>query len=372
MSDLELSGEVESARRTISSDSYPMSIGELTNLFKEGELIIDPAFQRLFRWNQGQKSRLIESILLGIPLPSIFVSQLEDGKWELVDGLQRVSTLLELQGLLPSGDLTRPPLVLSGTKYLASLEGRHWGHAADGTGLGDALERDIKRSKIDLKIIKRESSVAAKYDLFQRLNSYGSTATAQELRSAMLVGTSVRFFHWVEELSKLPAFVMTTSLGDRPLEEQFDLELVLRFLVLHNRKDTSRRALRNFTQLIDDASIQLATEFDSVQSQLDTTFRQTFELLAEHLGESAFRRPDPDSNSTSGGFLTTAFEVVAMGVGYHIANSSPLRSDITEGIAEFWREPVMRKGFATGRATEDRLVEMLPLGRMLMGQGALA
>src|SRR5687768_11498668 len=113
----ELESQVREARRTIASDGYPMSIGELTNLYKDGELIIRPEFQRFFRWSQEQKSRLIESLLLGIPLPSIFVSQQQEGKWELVDGLQRVSTILELQGELKDQDgKLMAPLVLSGTK----------------------------------------------------------------------------------------------------------------------------------------------------------------------------------------------------------------------------------------------------------------
>ena len=67
-----------------------LSIGEIVNMYKDDEFIINPDFQRLFRWELGQKSKLIESILLGIPLPSIFVFEKDDAKWELIDGLQRI------------------------------------------------------------------------------------------------------------------------------------------------------------------------------------------------------------------------------------------------------------------------------------------
>src|SRR5262245_13862052 len=111
-----LEAQISEARRSISSDGYPMSIGELTNLYRSGELIIRPEFQRLFRWSNLQRTRLIESILLGIPLPSIFVAQTEGGKWELVDGLQRVSTILQLQGeLIDEGGQRVNPLVLEAT-----------------------------------------------------------------------------------------------------------------------------------------------------------------------------------------------------------------------------------------------------------------
>lgn len=92
--------EVEKARRQVKTDSYAMSLGELVTMYESRELNINPAFQRLFRWNINQKSRFVESVLLGIPIPSIFVFETENSQWELVDGLQRVSTVLEFMGKL--------------------------------------------------------------------------------------------------------------------------------------------------------------------------------------------------------------------------------------------------------------------------------
>src|SRR5688572_24146371 len=111
-----LQAEIDSRRKEIKTDSYPMSIGELANLYKDHELDIHPEFQRFFRWSDFQKSRWIESVLLGIPLPSIFVAQREDGVWDVVDGLQRLSTLFQFMGLLrDQNDKPVKPLVLTGT-----------------------------------------------------------------------------------------------------------------------------------------------------------------------------------------------------------------------------------------------------------------
>ncbi len=120
--------EIESKKTEFKTDSYPMSIGELVNLHKDGELVINPDFQRYFRWSNTQKSRFIESILLGIPIPSIFLFQREDGIWEVVDGLQRISTLLQFMSELPEVDDVpkKDRLVLEGTKYLPHLEGMVW------------------------------------------------------------------------------------------------------------------------------------------------------------------------------------------------------------------------------------------------------
>jgi hypothetical protein len=99
-----LSAEIEKAQRLVRTDAYQMSFGEIVNMYDNREIIIDPEFQRLFRWDIGQKSKFVESLLLGIPVPSIFVFEKEDGSWELIDGLQRISTILEFMGRLRSPD----------------------------------------------------------------------------------------------------------------------------------------------------------------------------------------------------------------------------------------------------------------------------
>ena len=124
---MSLDAEVKARRKEIRSDGYPMSIGELISMYRDDELDMHPEFQRYFRWTPEQKSRLVESILLGIPIPSIFVSQREDGVWDVIDGLQRLSTLLELVGILKNEDgETLRPLTLKRTQYLPSLEGKKW------------------------------------------------------------------------------------------------------------------------------------------------------------------------------------------------------------------------------------------------------
>lgn len=365
---LQLEKQLLEVRREISSDGYPMSIGELTNLYRDKELNIRPEFQRFFRWSSLQKSRLVESLLLGIPLPSIFVAQTEGGTWELVDGLQRVSTLLELQGeLLDRDGESLPPLVLEGTKYLPGLEGMVWSGENPERCLTTAQRLDIKRSKIDVKILKRDSSAATKFDLFQRLNSYGSVLTAQEIRSALLVAASPDFFAWVERLASAESFTTSVKLSERLVDEKYDLELVLRFLVLHNWPESQIKLkdLRDFSTVLDDASVTLAEDFDAVASSpLEQVFNETFDVVANNGGEDVFRRWNQDAGEFRGSFLNTAFEVFALGLGYCAANGIPYRTDLTSAAQEFWNDT--ESGFATGKSTEARLVRFLPAGRELV------
>lgn len=366
-----LENEVAEARHNIASDGYPMSIGELTSLYKSKELFIRPEFQRFFRWSNLQKSRLIESILLGIPLPSIFVAQNESGAWELVDGLQRVSTILQLQGELEAElGIKASPLVLSGTKYLPSLEGKVWESNNANSSLSSAQRLDIKRSKLDIKIIKRESSPQAKFDLFQRLNSYGSQANAQEMRSALIVALSPDFLSWLEELSRFPAFKECVPLSERLIEERYDLELVTRFAFLHKigKEMLSLSKLRDLPSLLDDWCVTEAQSNPTGIPEVEVVFKETFNHIELNGSDKVFLRYDAKKAESRGPFLNTSFEIFALGTGYNIAQGIPLATDLMSAVRNFWGQ--QKAGFATGRSTEARLIEFVPLGRELTARSA--
>lgn len=184
-----LQEEIDQKITEIKSDSYSMSIGELVNLYKDKEIEIHPEFQRFFRWTNLQKTKLIESILLGIPIPPIFVAQRTDGIWDVVDGVQRLSTIFQFIGILIDEDgKLLEPLVLEKTKYLPSLQGKKWDDSESyQNSLTSAQRLFIKRAKLDIKILFKESDEKTKYELFQRLNTGGSTLSDQEIRNCILV-----------------------------------------------------------------------------------------------------------------------------------------------------------------------------------------
>ena len=107
---MSLQQEINERSSKIFRDSYQMSIGELINIYKDEEMDIHPEFQRVFRWSEFQKTRLIESIMLNIPIPSIFVSQNDEGVWDVIDGVQRLSTIFQFVGIFKDdeGKLYKP------------------------------------------------------------------------------------------------------------------------------------------------------------------------------------------------------------------------------------------------------------------------
>jgi hypothetical protein len=164
-------------------------------MYANDELNILPDFQRLFRWSDDRKSNFVESILIGIPIPPAFVYENENGTWELIDGLQRISTVLEFMGVLKdpdTGKMRRSTLL--GTKYLPSLNGIVWQAKGEGEEtLDKALQLFFRRHRIDFQILKHPSDPKTKFDLFQRLNRGGAYANEQEVRTCSMVLADVDF-----------------------------------------------------------------------------------------------------------------------------------------------------------------------------------
>lgn len=308
--------EIESKKTEFKTESYPMSIGELINLHKNGELMINPDFQRYFRWSNTQKSRLIESILLGIPIPSIFLFQREDGIWEVVDGLQRISTLLQFMSELPEVEDVpkKGRLVLEGTKYLPHLEGMVWEKEKDeDLELPNPLKLFIKRSKLNLSIILSDSGTNAKFDVFQRLNTGGSFASDQEVRNSVMIMIKKDTFTWFKELANDENFANTISLSDRLYDEQYPMELVLRFIALTKYEYTTKKELSDFFDEITEKILQ-DDDFDYENAKID--FEKVFSTINQVLGDDAFKRHD--GTKFKGKFLESAFEAVTIGLAENI------------------------------------------------------
>jgi Protein of unknown function DUF262 len=355
--------EVEAARQEIRTDDYPMSIGEWISIYENKELDIHPEFQRFFRWSQQQKSDLIESILLGIPLPPIFVSQRKDGVWDVIDGLQRLSTLFQFVGILKDdNEKIIAPLALSKTVYLPSLEGMVWSSDEAKLALPDDLKRTIKRSKIHVSIILKESDEKTKYELFQRLNTGGSQLSPQEVRNCILVMVDEGFYRWVNSLSKYEAFQETISLSDKPLAESYDMEQVLRFLILTEATDEELTSVGDLGVYLNSKMVDLAKNAIFDRDNWARRFKATFDLLQEQLGDEAFKRFSVAKGRHEGGFLVSQFEAVACGVAWNLDRKS-LRKDLAQGVADIWRQKEFTDWTGSGVTAARRLRRIVPFAR---------
>lgn len=226
-----LKGEIDKYRQEIKSDRMDMSFGEIINMYKEDEIIITPEYQRAFRWDPKRQSDFIESILLGMPFPSIFVATNDDGKWELIDGLQRVSTVLAFFGELKdniNNGLSKNNLVLQGGSLIKQLDGL----SINTIPLEYKLQ--IKRTPCRIEIIQKESEFGMRYELFKRLNTGGEGLSRQEIRNCIYRGFDNSFNSLIKELAADSKFRDIVIISDDDAERMYYEELVLRFLTLKN------------------------------------------------------------------------------------------------------------------------------------------
>jgi hypothetical protein len=361
-----LQTEIDQQRSEIHSEQYLMSIGEIAHMYEAGELDIHPEFQRFYRWTDEQKSRFIESILLGIPIPSLFVAQREDGKWDVVDGLQRLSTIFQLMGILKDAKgNTEPALILTKTKYLPTLEGMQWAHGDSRKALTIAQQLYIKREKLDFKIILRESATQAKFELFQRLNTGGSELSDQEIRNAMLVAVNPPCFDWLKELASTPDFESCVGLSEQAYLQQYNLELVLRFVIFRTLQRSSLKGMGDIGDFITDKMEHLARNFKAVKPEEERAFKLTFALISDRAGEDAFRKYDATRRRFTRGFSISAFEVVALGVGYNIDSLVDTEPDLLTKIKSLWSDRNFRDSSGSGVRASTRLPNLLKIGRSL-------
>lgn len=364
-----LKASVDKKRREISSDNISMSVGEILNLYKDGELDIHPEFQRVFRWLPEQKSRLIESLLLGIPLPPIYVATDASGKWEVIDGVQRLSTIFEFMGDLmgpgseDSEELEqKPPLVLSATKHLPELKEVTY------AGLDQALRLEFKRTRLDVKVLSRDSSGrnTGKFDLFERLNTYGQPLSPQELRNCVLVSLNANMFRWLKDLAEDQDFRNCTILSETQLLERYDMDLALRFIAL---RDVKGNEVGDVHEFLRDRMEDIALDGNYDFSREQTIFKEVFEFLDRSVGPNAFRPWVDAKGEFRGGFSLGAFEGIAMVLGKHWAKVKKVKRTfpMQKFIETVWAQAEYKKSFSGLRARE-RMVRVLPaVERVLNG-----
>ncbi len=228
----ELEKKISEKKNSLRTDRLDMSFGELMNLYEDGSLFITPEYQRAFRWKVEQQTRFIESILLGIPTPPIFVA--EDSsvnnqlRWELIDGLQRLSTIFSFFGILKDVPENKNNLKLTKGSIIKELE--------DYTG--DALSAfskfTIKRAVCRVEIIRWDSAIDMRYELFNRLNTGGEPLSDQEIRNCIFRGFDNKLNQILIDVGTSNAFRELIEPTEKQIETMYCEELILRFFALKN------------------------------------------------------------------------------------------------------------------------------------------
>jgi hypothetical protein len=285
----------------ITTDAVDFSFGELLNLHREKEIVIRPEYQRLFRWSNEQRSRLIESVLLRLPIPPIFLVENDDNVLELIDGLQRTSSVLQF---LDHKAIDQPELVLEGCDILKALNGVRF------EDLSTSLKLKIKRTPIRAIIIKKSGDQFVKYEMFKRLNTGGSLLSSQEIRncSSRMIEGGELFYSALQNWAKVPDFEAAIArLPSVNKEMRADEELVLRFFAVKNYREGFKGNIEEWLDNYMESILLQNKAFDV--NQEDVIFRQVFNLIYQAFGDGAFSRYNSHGEPT-GRLAPAYFEAV--------------------------------------------------------------
>ena len=235
-----LQKQLDEQRRRVDVDNFDVTVRELVRMAAEGELERAPAYQRKFRWTPEDESKLIESLLLGLPVPSLFVATNSNATWEVVDGLQRLSTLLHFiaEPLVLLQTIGKSePLVLEGLEKVPLLNGLSY---AD---LPTPIRLTISKRSLRVTALSDKSDLKARFDMFERLNTGGVALTPQEVRACIYRGP---FNDLLRELASDTVYRKLVKLQKRRKDDGTLEEVVLKLFAYLNHRDEFKGAVTEF------------------------------------------------------------------------------------------------------------------------------
>jgi Protein of unknown function DUF262 len=349
---------LDKARKDVKTESYPMSIGELIGMYEKDEIILRPEYQRYFRWTHEQKSKLIESVLIGLPLPSFFMAQDEKGNWEVVDGMQRLSTILDFIGVLKEenkvqGYYERFEKLADDLFYLDGYADKGW------DDFSRRIQLDVRRTKVQLTILLRETNLDAKFELFQRLNSGGTSISGQELRNAIMAGESPEMLEWFEGLAGNTHFVEVIGLTEKDKSTRYDMELVLRFMVFQSEYGSKLKEYKSVDVFLTHVLREFIKDKKFDYKGKKSLFEKTFSKIFSAWGKDALRFK---TSPGSGKFSISFFEAVAFGIAQNI-DKLPSDNVLKKKINSIGNEVDYKLAAGTGKNANYRIPKLLALGK---------
>jgi uncharacterized protein with ParB-like and HNH nuclease domain len=331
--------DIAGTKNSLSTDRMDISFGEIMSMYEQDELIVDPEYQRLFRWSNEQQTRFIESLLLGIPIPPIFVAEDEYGKWELVDGVQRISTVLSFFGLLKAFPKKNKWTLTEGD-FVHSLKGYNI------ENLPMKLNLNLKRAACRIEIINWNSKIDMRYELFKRLNTGGSPLTDQEIRNCIFRGQSTEFNNILKKLSEKAEFKKMIRFTDKQKSEKYPEELVLRFSSLVNNYENITESLSIYmTDYMRDAIDNNSVNF----TELEELFDRTFHLISQ-FGREIFI-------GGNGSFSSSYYDGITIGIARNIDYYENLETKLLRKKIDELRDNKKFKTYmGTGASSKDRVI----------------
>jgi hypothetical protein len=256
-------------RRKIFTDKSDPPIGALHMRFKSGDLVLDPLFQRREVWEDARSAKLIESLMLEVPLPMFYLAEGSDGKEEVIDGQQRLKACFRFL------DNEYP---LKGLRALPDLNGKHF------RDLDKPMQKLVRDSAIRTIVFKKESDDNLRFEIFERLNTGAVPLNRQELRNCVYRGPYNKL---LTSMAADPDYMWLMGLK-APEKRMRDVEYVLRFSAFHH--STYLKYKPPIARFLDEDMRKHQQATKEQQEELRTAFKTAVTLVRSLLGANAFRR----------------------------------------------------------------------------------
>lgn len=274
--------EIPHEVRNLTTQAYDKSVSDVVRMIMDKDLVLDPDYQRNYVWDNKKASMLVESIILNVPIPVIYVSEEKDSSWSVIDGLQRLNSLKRF---------------FDGKFKLSGLEILHELNKCDIKSLPSKPLRMLKNGLLRIVMVTADSNDEIKYDIFMRLNTGAVHLNEQELRNCLYRGKLNLF---IQDEAKSPQWLAMLGLKE-PHKRMVDRELLLRFLALCVNWDRDNKMVKDYK-----GNMKSFLNSFMKQHQNDNGNLNYFKALCEETiakvysvyGTDAFRRLNEDGTVT--------------------------------------------------------------------------
>ncbi|BDC35777.1 GmrSD restriction endonuclease domain-containing protein [Candidatus Methanoliparum sp. LAM-1] len=309
--------EILPKERRVYSDKPDRSIFELYRQYQKGNLELRPEFQRLQVWDNRKSSRLIESVLLEVPIPVIYLSEESDNKYSVLDGQQRLNAFIKF---------LENNLKLSGLRILAELNGKRF------QDIPKNLQDKFENATIRIIEIRKESQSDIKFEIFERLNTGAVQLNAQELRNCIYRG---KYNELLKELSEDKDFQFLLGLK-KPHHRMQDRELILRFFAFYH--NTYLKYTPPMKRFLNKEMEKYRNLSNAEEKELRSVFKKSVRLSKTVFGNKAFHRFALGSNKDPNGYYDkkinkSLFDIMLFGFTMYdenqiIPNSDAIREEL--------------------------------------------
>lgn len=276
--------EIPQEIRKINTQAYDKSVSDIVRMIDDGDINLNPEYQRNYIWDNKKSSLLIESIILNVPIPVIYVSQEADDSWTVIDGLQRLNSLHRF---------FQRDYKLSGLEILTEL------NKSDIKSLNPKAVRVLRNGLLRIIVISHDSHPEIKYDVFMRLNTGAVKLNDQELRNCLYRGS---MNDKLKEIVSKPNILKLFNL-ETPHNRMSDCELILRFLALLDNYDEDKSHINNYKgrmkTFINEYLLKNKNLDTSILTQLDEMIEDTASTIIEIYSVNAFNRFNSDGQYES-------------------------------------------------------------------------